>query len=397
MSTLNCTEELMLLSSCIDCNEEKQKQIVAIIKSNSIDWNYFVNRALDTLLGPVIYRCFESLNAKESVIPAEVMYSLKNIYNAVLMNNMRLAGNFETLLPEFEKKDIRVIALKGMNVIHSLYSDIGVRQTSDIDLLFYRSDAAAARDIFFQADFHCQYYMPEGALRVTNHPSPYKFYNDEVSYDFHVGLNKVYEQARIPMEDIFSRTVQKNIFPKSSFSILDHNDNFIYLTQHLSEHFHSFDCKLVSFLDLVELIRRDLIQWEVIVERSIEWNCFESMSEMIFLTSEYFNTVVPVELTAKLSTSKKEELKAMFEKLVREPRTQLKDDHAYQGSTGFLSIKHLSIVGKLRYFFHRVFADLPYLKSKYRNYGNSYLSLIALHLFSINVIAVQSLKKRLIK
>lgn len=397
MSTLNCTEELMLLSSCIDCNEEKKKEIIAIIKGNSIDWNYFVNRALDTLLGPVIYRCFENLNKTESVVPAEVMHLLKNIYNAVLMNNMRLAGNFESLLPEFEKQNIKVIALKGMNVIHALYTDIGVRQTSDIDLLFYRSDASAARDIFFQADFQCQYYMPEGALRVTNHPSPYKFYNDEVSYDFHVGLNKVYEQARIPMEDIFSRMLQKNIFPKSIFSVLDYNDNFIYLTQHLSEHFHSFDCKLVSFLDLVEFIRQDLIQWEVIVERSIEWNCFESMSEMIFLTSEYFNTNIPAEFIAKLSVSKKEKLKAMFEKLVREPRTQLKDDHAYQGSTGFLSIKYLTVGGKLRYFFHRVFPDLSYLKSKYRNRGNSYVTLIALHFFSINVIAIQSLKKRLIK
>ena len=392
---LNPTEHLILSSIRLHPNFEDKSEIVSIIHGNTIDWDYFVNRSLDTLLAPIIYRCFSKLELSPTYIPFEVIQKLKKIYDIVLSNNLRLAIQFESLLPQFEKKGIEVIALKGMDVIHSLYDDFGIRQTSDIDLLFKVGQLNQAREVFFERGFQCQYFMPQGALAITNHPSPYKFYNESVSYDFHIGFNKIYEKGRILVEEILARATVQKPFSNSSFFILEANDNFVYLTQHLSEHFYSFDCKLVSFIDLVELIRKEKIHWDLVIKRSISWNCFETMSEMIFLVSEYFGCEVPAHIISEVSNEKRNELRAIFITLVREPRETLRRRHAYQGSTGYRSIGHLTIGDKFLYLAHRTFPDLNYLKSKYRSRYKSYLPLLLFHISSIFGLTLQHFIKRL--
>lgn len=395
MTALNPTENLILRSACIDLKLENQKIIEELCENNEIDWNYFIERSLDTLLAPVIYRSFTQLSEETTCIPVEVMNGLRNIYHTVLRNNLCITGNFESLLSKLERENIKVIALKGMDVLHSLYDDFGIRQTSDIDLLFHKSQSNIVRELFLKEKFWCQYYMPLGAIKITNHPSPYKFYNQSVSYDIHVGLSKIYDKAQIPVDEIISRVKIAKSFPNSRFYILDANDNFVYLTQHLSEHFYSFDCKLVSFIDLVELIRKEKFQWNLVIERSVNWNCFETMSEMIYLISEYFGCEVPAFIISEVSDEKRNELRAIFVTLVREPRESLRRKYSYQGSTGFKSIRSLSIGGKFLYIAHRTFPDLNYLKSKYRSRYKSYLSLLFLHISSIVGIALHHFIKRL--
>ena len=397
MSTLNFTERLMLLSSCIHCNEEKQKEIVALVKDNSIDWNYFVSRAQDTLLAPVIYRFFSSRSEFENLVPSEVLMSLRNLYNTILHSNLRLAGGFDFVLKEMEKKNIKAIALKGMDVIHNLYSDFGVRQTSDIDLLFLKGNAILVRDLFLDLNFSCQYYMPSKALEITNHPSPYKFFNDVVSIDFHIGLDKVYESAKVPIEEVLDRAFAKGVVSSGCYYTLEPNDNFIYLTLHLSEHFYSFDCKLVSFLDLVELIVLERIQWEAVVERSRSWNSFQTMSEMLFLVNCFFDVEIPDEILKEVSEEKRESLKSSFVILLKESREELRTKFAFEGSTGFNPIAHLTIRDKLKYLFYRTFPDKLYLKSKYKQNVYSHLILWLIHFLSITGIAIRTFARKLVK
>jgi hypothetical protein len=394
MSTLNSTDRLVLLSACVDPTTQRREEIVDAINNSQIDWEFFLDRSQDTLLAPIIYRCYSKLNLSRTFIPGNVFEKLKRIYDLVLSNNLRLSIHFEELLTQLEKRKIDVFALKGMDVIHSLYDDMGVRHTSDIDLLFKRQHTEQAREVFFSVGLKCQYFMPQRALSITNHPSPYKFYNDSVSYDFHLGFNKIYEKGQIPVEEVLARASIEKALPNSSFNCLDSNDNFVYLTQHLSQHFYSFDCKLVSFMDLIELIRKEKIQWNLVIERSVNWNCFETMSEMIFLISEYFRIEVPADIIVGVSNKKRMELKAIFETLLREPREILRKKYAYQGSTGFKSIGHLSIGKKFLYLGHRTFPDLDYLKSKYRSKDKSYLSLLLFHFYSISRIAIQHFSKK---
>ena len=384
----------MLISTCLDPTSDSRKEIINVISNSQIDWEFFLDRSQDTRLAPIIFRCYSKLNLSPTFIPGNIFQKLKKIYDLVLSYNLRLSIHFEELLTQFKKRKIDVFALKGMDVIHSLYDDMGVRQTSDIDLLFKKKHTEIAREVFFSAGLECQYFMPQRALSITNHPSPFKFYNDSVAYDFHLGLNKIYEKGRIPVEDVLARSTSEKPFPNSSFFILEKNDNFVYLTQHLSQHFYSFDCKLISFMDLVELIRKEKIQWNLVIERSVNWNCFESMSEMIFLISEYFQIEVPADIIGGVSNKKRMELKAVFETLLREPREMLRKKYAYQGSTGFKSIGHLSIGDKFLYLGHRTFPDLDYLKSKYRLKGKSYISLLLFHFYSISRITVQHFRKK---
>jgi hypothetical protein len=394
MSTLNSTELLMLMSTCLDPTSDSREEIIDLISNSQIDWDFFLDRSQDTLFAPIIFKCFSKLNLSPTFVPGDVFQKLNKIYDLVLSNNIRLSIQFEELLTQFEKREIAVFALKGMDVIHSLYEDIGIRQTSDIDLLFKKQHTEKAREVFFSAGLECQYFMPQRALTITHHPSPYKFYNDSVSYDFHLGLNKIYEKGRIPIEEVLARSTIERPFPSSSFFILEKNDNFVYLTQHLSQHFYSLDCKLVSFMDLVELIRKEKIQWNLVIERSVNWNCFETMSEMIFLISEYFQIEVPGDIIGEVSNNKRMELKSIFETLLREPRERLRKKYAYQGSTGFKSIGHLSNGDKFLYLGHRIFPDLDYLKSKYRSNYKSYVSLLLFHFYSISRITIQHFRKK---
>ena len=396
MVELNNTEHLLLLSSKIQPNAKDHERIIRLIEKNQIDWKCFLSRAQDTLLAPVVFRFFSSINEVEEIVPKEVITALRNFYNVVLHNNLRLVGGFDFVLNEMEKNNIKVVALKGMDVLHNLYNDFGVRQTSDIDLLFSNSDVSKARDLFLGMNFSCQYYMPNRALDITNHPSPYKFFNQEVSIDFHKGLDKVYESAKVPIDEVLDRAYRQGLDPSGRFYSLDPNDNLIYLNLHLSEHFHSYDCNLLSFLDLVEMINRELIEWETVIQRSESWNSFQTMSEMLFLVHHFFEVEVPEEILNEVEEEKRKNLKTSFVVLLKESREELRAKHAYQGSTGFKSIAHLSLVGKLKYLFFRTFPDKLYLKSKYKQKEDSHLILWLIHIFSIVGIAIKTLFRKIV-
>ena len=396
MVELNNTEQLLLLSSKIQPNAKDHERVIRLIEKSEIDWKYFLSRAQDTLLAPIIFRFFSSINEVEEIVPKEVFIALRNFYNVVLHNNLRLVGGFDFVLNEMEKQSIKVIPLKGMDVLHNLYNDFGIRQTSDIDLLFSDSDLMKVRQHFLNLNFTCLYYMPVRAMNITNHPSPYYLYNRKLQMDLHRGLNKIYESSRVPMDEVLRRAYEKGYVARGKFYSLEANDNFIYLTLHLSEHFHLFDCKLLSFLDLLEMINRELIQWETVIQRSKSWSSFQTMSEMLFLVHHFFEVAVPKEIMNEVEEEKRKKLKASFVVLLKEPREELRAKHAYQGSTGFKSITHLSGVGKLKYLFFRTFPDKLYLKSKYKQNVDSHLILWLIHIFSIIRIAIKTVFRKIV-
>jgi hypothetical protein len=81
--------------------------------------------------------------------------------------NQRLLSVTQRVLTLAEANHLAMMPLKGMDVLTQLYEDIGLRSTSDIDLLVKPTDLERATQLIQQVGFECTAHMKRHAIFVV--------------------------------------------------------------------------------------------------------------------------------------------------------------------------------------------------------------------------------------
>ena len=88
------------------------------------------------------------LDKNQLDIPQEVKAKLRQAYLKTVSRSMLLYDAFCEIAEALNKEGIQAVALKGIYLAEQLYPKIGLRQFSDIDLLFRIEDAEKALAVF---------------------------------------------------------------------------------------------------------------------------------------------------------------------------------------------------------------------------------------------------------
>jgi hypothetical protein len=101
---------------------------------------------------------------------------LESLYYQTVQFNLKLIYDMRKILEQLNQREIRVVLLKGIALLHQLYDDIGVRPLTDIDLWVLPRDYSALTSILrsqgYQQDPLYPHTFKKGAtiLDLNTHP-----------------------------------------------------------------------------------------------------------------------------------------------------------------------------------------------------------------------------------
>jgi len=136
MLNFSSTERLLLCCTGSRFDGETRQQILNLIEEK-IDWEGFITQTRHHGIAASAYLHFKQLNKG---IPGGVKNRLRKMYLWNLGHNLELWSALEEILRTFNQANIEVIPLKGVFLAEHLHGHIGIRSSSDLDLLVRKED-----------------------------------------------------------------------------------------------------------------------------------------------------------------------------------------------------------------------------------------------------------------
>jgi hypothetical protein len=366
LNTLNPEERILLASIQMSWTECKKLELTNAISAVE-NWDYFIERAVDTYLGTTVYiRLVKQLKLK---FPEHVLKVLESMYFQVLVKNTQLIGAYESLAFALNKLELSYIPLKGIHFLKKSFSnDIGIRQLSDIDILFHPDDAEKVHKCLIELGYRVYLTMPLRISKLLKNPTPYNYSKDGVTLDVHYALNRL-ESFDISMSEVWKSAVNN----KSTLEYhLSTEDQLIHLCTHAFLHMKIFDLKQISFLDIVTLLNNDQVNWEMLNRKMCQFNCEVETESILFLTNLFFHSEIPENIMGLLKEEQKEKLRNQFLLLLRENKSELKATRYNMKDRYFQFFHLLSWKDRILFVAYYIFPDKPYLKQVYGSRSNRF-------------------------
>ncbi|MFM1771025.1 MAG: hypothetical protein RLZZ71_167 [Bacteroidota bacterium] len=360
----NLSAEATFLLKCSQENlsADESAELHSLLNEN-FNWELFKKLALRSSLGPLCYKSLVAAN--NPLVPKSIILYLENLYNKVLTQNIIILHAFDQLREIFISNKIPFIPLKGVDLIHHLYNDPGVRGTSDIDILIKKSDLKKVRAIFKENNYH-ESIVDEYEFigKLTKNPSPYQYSKNGVNVDLHILLNRADEHA-IGIEQFWLSAKQKN---QTYEYELDPDFKFLHLCLHLHKHLYGISFKFIWLYDLMLMRGHGNLNTERIQQLATSHHFFTELNEVLELLQMIYNKSF-FGLERNQCEALNEDITQKILNFLKEkplPKTRI---------TSFeyliLETSHLSAWNKLRVALGRIFPSPRYLNMRFKS-GNNY-------------------------
>jgi len=366
-------EARLLIKSSRPCFTEDEHEEIKLLINEVKDWQLFQKLALQTSLGPLCYRSLVTSGKYD--IPKEAASFLKRVYTKILAQNILILEECDRLKVILDKAEIPYVPLKGVRLIGTYYKDAGLRNTSDVDLLFRKSDIEAVRELMKTNGY--REFMVDEYLRIsalTKNPSPYQYFKNNVSIDFHILLNRV-GTISLNIADYWSSAIKKE---DSLEFVLNPNLEFIHLCYHLCKHLDGNTNKLIWLTDIYLFLEREKIDWKEIKKYSEEYKCWDELLgivKLVEIVSE--KSIVPEEYPESESNC--------LQGLILNYQNNFINSGITVSNLGlskqlFFETEHLSNLQKIIVALGRLFPSKQFLESRYGKVNNYFLVMIKRYL-----------------
>ena len=202
---------------------------------------------------------------------------LEQVYYGGVQKNIRLLKALSEIVAQTRSRDLRVVLLQGISLLDTVYSDIGLRALTDMDLWVLPDDLPGINDSLCRLG-----YQPRS-------PYPQVFIRDDICIDVHTHLlwadrikarNSI---LKLDQQEIFN-SAQEQVTDGETVYRLNPADQFIYLSLHCLKHYAQ---RLIWLVDLVFLVRNwDHSDWVALHRRADELGQIRTIQYIFFLLQD---------------------------------------------------------------------------------------------------------------
>jgi len=222
------------------------------------DWNYLLDMMVKNCAAGLFYRKLPLLKYN-NLIPAETQKLFKKAYQTTFIRNTRLYTEFTYMASVLQAHNIPFVTLKGICMAEWLYTDIGLRQMSDIDILIQEKDGVRCLVALHTAGYVSQQEFMVDAFvdaKSQNHFNP--LFRNDVMVEIHIRLQNTREIYQQNLQEVWREAVPVETWHASSVQgalRLELSDMLIHACLHLDKHFVTTHVQFTSFNDIVNLLR----------------------------------------------------------------------------------------------------------------------------------------------
>jgi hypothetical protein len=288
-------EDVFIITASRLSLSEKQLLLLKKLSKDIDNWEYLLQMAEIQKVATIMYYSLKKYELIE-FLPLQVILQLKNIFYATVKSNLRLLQLVTTIADICDEK---IVLLKGIDLVETLYPNIGVRSMGDIDILVETSNRSIIYDkinaslsdgkISAYSGLHMSWVKKNIESLKIRHLPPICLKNGVCEIHGHI-----FEHARYSR---LNDKIWQSIIPyKQSRNIYRLNTNIMLL--HLCVHFyhHADSVVLLRMLcDINELIIKyaDTLDWGEIRRFCKNPSLRNEINTALTYTTLYFNTKVP--------------------------------------------------------------------------------------------------------
>lgn len=350
--------ESLLLSLLNIKSTNKINSILNELENNEFGLE-FLNRIIQLGLGQILYKCINDSKLNNLIIFNELNL-LQKYYFYNLQRNLKIQQIFHEIINIANNEGIEVVALKGIALIENFYSDIAIRQLSDIDILVHVEDKEKLKAALEMNGFNSN--AESGDFLFDNreviHLPPLK--KAGIAVEIHFKLYYNFDNYNINHEELFGR--KKSIIKNGhSYFILDKIDHIIFIILHLDKHFKNGGLQFSGYIDIVNLLGQlNDTSWSLFVSRCTTIGCINQVFCHIIISVEYMSLEIPDSIYSEFRNCLDNRNRMMF---IEYFHGKKKNSNGIQQHIG--SLNRLSLKNKIYYFFKAIFPTKKYIVVKY--------------------------------
>jgi hypothetical protein len=202
--------------------------------------------------------------------------------------------------------DIPVIPLKGVCLAETVYSNIGLRQIGDVDLLVKPADLAKAIDVLRTLGYTADYLFDIESVRQFSRHMPQLSKRGGVTLELHWTITSPRDNVHfddVALDKVWSRATPIKI-DGVQVLVLSPTDLLWHLCLHASVQHRFDDIGLRAFWDMALVVRRygDEIDWERFAQRVHHWRMANGVFLALQLMEEWTDASIPDSVLATLGT-----------------------------------------------------------------------------------------------
>lgn len=253
---------------------------------------------------------FQKLKIHATKVPKNIYAHLKETYHLNIARNLSFWKEYLGILRHFEKSHIRVVPIKGMDILIRFYPEIALRVMADIDILVREEDIEKADRILLGMGYQKQLLGFRQRYWRQNH-CHFGYTKGSSIIELHWALDFKRDKANI-LPELWKRT-NTVIIEGQHISLLSSEDAFFAFALHLRRFGNIFSLKQI--LDTARIIRDTSgFDWSYIARESKKSN----LQSTVFFVLSQIDLLTEVTIPKTLLDSIKTALwkKALVRKMI---------------------------------------------------------------------------------
>jgi hypothetical protein len=278
-----------------------------------IRWNSLFELAEQHGVLPLLY---QTLSTQTESVPVEEFGRLKQNYQANLHKVLFLSCEFVRIAECLDSIGVEFLPYKGLALAETVYGDVALRQSGDIDLLIHPHDLPKIRKAVGELGFIPHTQLSEAEERA------YLESGYECAFDSAAGRNLLEVQWAIQprfyavdyeMTGVFERSVPVSV-AGCTVKTLCLEDLFIVLSLHAAKHVWA---RLIWLCDLARVMSSSELNWNWIGLRATELGITRVLRVSLLLANRILSATIPAAADSNLPKDlKAEAIAEEIEKLI---------------------------------------------------------------------------------
>jgi len=296
--------ELLLAANAVEPEAHRRARLRELL-ARPLNWEAVLRLADHHGTYPLLY---QNLSRIGKAVPPSALNALRQRYERNARKSLFLLREFVRILDCFQSNGIEAIPYKGAVLAETVYGDLALRQSGDIDVLIRAADLPRIMAAVAELGYSVHSQPPPGLERAWV-ASGY-----ECTFDSAAGRNVLEAQWNIlprfyavdfSMDKLFRRAVTVTV-AGMRVQTLSPEDLVLVLSVHAAKHVWG---RLGWLVDIAELAKKPKLDWDWIAREAASLGTKRILGVTLLLTERLLDAQIPPSLrNAALADSETQEL-----------------------------------------------------------------------------------------
>ena len=233
-------------------------------------------------------------------VPENILEQLRTTYRETAQRNLVLAGRLCAIVEQFRSRGIPVISLKGPALGLSVYGDLSLRVSHDLDILVRREDVSRAKALLQGQGFDLEYRMTarqEARYVRSNYHMPLNRDRDTTRLELHWALPRRWSSGQVDLAAAWAHPWHSTLGGQQ-IPVLPPAEGLLALCLHGGMHFWD---RLLHVCDVAELLRtHQALDWHQTLALADGSSSRRRLFLGLFLASEWLSAPLPEDIRRRV-------------------------------------------------------------------------------------------------